>query len=87
MTHPSLREPAARSRLLLPIAEHTTDTAGYTDLVFGFFDLLGLQFSPRLRDLADQTLYRIDKSIRYQHIGLLVRDAIKPRLFLAHCAS
>jgi Tn3 transposase DDE domain len=68
----------------LPIAEHTTDTAGYTDLVFGFFDLLGLQFSPRLRDLADQTLYRIDKSIRYQHIGLLVRGAIKPRLFLAH---
>ena len=45
----------------LPIAEHTTDTAGYTDLVFGFFDLLGLQFSPRLRDLADQTLYRINK--------------------------
>jgi TnpA family transposase len=68
----------------LPIAEHTTDTAGYTDLVFGFFDLLGLQFSPRLRDLADQTLYRIDKSIRYQHIGPLVRGAIKPRLFLAH---
>ena len=68
----------------LPIAEHTTDTAGYTDLVFGFFDLLGLQFSPRLRDLADQTLYRIDKSIRYQHIDLLVRGAIKPRLFLAH---
>jgi TnpA family transposase len=68
----------------LPIAEHTTDTAGYTDLVFGFFDLLGLQFSPRLRDLADQTLYRIDKSIRYQHFGPLVRGAIKPRLFLAH---
>jgi hypothetical protein len=62
----------------------TTDTAGYTDLVFGFFDLLGLQFSSRLRDLADQTLYRIDKSIRYQHFGPLVRGAIKPRLFLAH---
>jgi TnpA family transposase len=37
----------------LPIVEHTTDTAGYTDLVFGLFDLLGLQFSPRLRDLGD----------------------------------
>jgi TnpA family transposase len=68
----------------LPIAEHTTDTTGYTDLVFGLFDLLGLQFSPRLRDLADQTLYRIDKSIRYQRIGPLVRGAIDPRLFLAH---
>src|ERR1700724_3102286 len=30
----------------LPIAEHTSDTAGYTDLVFSLFDLLGLQFSP-----------------------------------------
>lgn len=28
----------------LTILEHTTDTAGYTDLVFGLFDLLGLQF-------------------------------------------
>jgi TnpA family transposase len=40
----------------LPIAEHTSDTAGYTDLVFSLFDLLGLQFSPRLRDLGDQKL-------------------------------
>jgi hypothetical protein len=57
----------------LPIAEHTSDTVGYTDLVFGLFNLLGLQFSPRLRDLGDQQLYRIDTSIRYQNIGPLVR--------------
>jgi TnpA family transposase len=43
--------------------------AGYTDLVFSLFDLLGLQFSPRLRDLGDQKLYRFDTSIRYQNIG------------------
>ncbi|MFQ4142457.1 Tn3 family transposase [Chlorogloeopsis sp. ULAP02] len=42
----------------LPILEHTTDTAGYTELVFALFDLLGLQFSPRIRDLPDQQLYR-----------------------------
>ena len=42
----------------LPILEHTTDTAGYTELIFALFDLLGLQFSPRIRDLADQQLYR-----------------------------
>jgi hypothetical protein len=35
----------------LPIVEHATDTAGFTELVFGLFDLLGLQFSPRIRDL------------------------------------
>ena len=42
----------------LPIVEHTTDTAGYTELIFALFDLLGLRFSPRIRDLADQRLYR-----------------------------
>ena len=41
----------------LPILEHTTDTAGYTEIVFALFDLLGLQFSPRIRDLGDQRLY------------------------------
>jgi hypothetical protein len=40
----------------LPILEHTTDTAGYTEIVFALFDLLGLQFSPRIRDLGDQRL-------------------------------
>jgi TnpA family transposase len=34
----------------LPIAEHTTDTHGATELVFALFDLLGLSFIPRLRD-------------------------------------
>lgn len=43
----------------LEIVEHTTDTGGYTDIVFALFNLLGLQFSPRLRDLANQRLCRI----------------------------
>ena len=41
----------------LNLAEHTTDTAGYTELIFGLFGLLGLIFSPRIRGLADQRLY------------------------------
>src|SRR4029434_10370403 len=40
----------------LPLVEHTTDTAGYTDIVFALFDLLGLQFSPRLSDFARRQL-------------------------------
>src|SRR5262245_65012361 len=43
----------------LTILEHTTDTAGYTDLVFALFDVLGMQFSPRLRDLGDRQLYKL----------------------------
>ena len=68
----------------IPVAEHTTDTAGYTDLVFALFDLLGLQFSPRLRDLGGQRLYRIGRSIRYEHIGPLVRGTVRPQLILKH---
>jgi TnpA family transposase len=44
----------------LPLFEHATDTAGYTEIIFALFDLLGYQFAPRLRDIGDQRLYRID---------------------------
>ena len=44
----------------LPLLEHTTDTAGYTEIVFALFDLLGLQFTPRIKDIGDQQLYRTD---------------------------
>ncbi|MDQ3880597.1 MAG: Tn3 family transposase, partial [Chloroflexota bacterium] len=43
----------------LQIAEHTTDTHGATELVFALFDLLGLSFIPRLRDVAELRLHRI----------------------------
>jgi TnpA family transposase len=60
----------------LPIVEHTTDTAGYTELVFALFDLLGLQFAPRIRDLGEQRLYRMDRAIHYRHLDPLLRRAI-----------
>lgn len=44
----------------LPIELHSTDTSGFTELLFALFDLLGLQFAPRIRDIADQRLYRVD---------------------------
>ena len=43
----------------LPIEKHTTDTAGYSDIIFALFDLLGLQFAPRLAGLPDRRLYRL----------------------------
>ena len=42
----------------LAILEHTTDTAGATEIVFALFDLLGLRFTPRLRDIGSRRLYR-----------------------------
>lgn len=68
---------------VLNIKEHTTDTAGYTDMMFALFDLLGMQFSPRLRDIGDYTLYRLDTSIKYKHINpLLSKNPLKSALFV-----
>ena len=50
---------------ILKIREHTTDTHGYTEIVFAVCYLLGYYFMPRIRDLKDQQLYRIDKTFDY----------------------
>jgi TnpA family transposase len=42
----------------LAILEHTTDTAGATEMIFALVDLLGLRFTPRLRDIGSRRLYR-----------------------------
>jgi TnpA family transposase len=46
------------NQTVLPIEEHTTDTHGYTEMIFGAYDLLGLRFAPRIRDLDRKRLYR-----------------------------
>ena len=68
----------------LPILEHTTDTAGYTEIVFALFDLLGLQFSPRIRDLGDQRLYRVDRSRTYPNLEPRLKGRIRRDLILRH---
>ena len=68
----------------LPIAEHTTDTAGYTELVFALFDLLGLQFSPRIRAAGDQRLYRMDRQALQRHLDPALGKVIRQDLILRH---
>lgn len=68
----------------LPIREHTTDTAGYTELVFALFDLLGLQFAPRIRDLGDQRLYRLDGGQTCLHLEPLLKGKLKREMILHH---
>jgi len=46
---------------ILQVQKHTTDTHGYTEIVFALCFLLGYDFMPRIRDLKDQQLYRVDK--------------------------
>lgn len=42
----------------LPLREHTTDTAGATEIILALFDLIGHRFTPRLRDIGSRRLYR-----------------------------
>jgi TnpA family transposase len=66
----------------LEILEHTTDTAGYTDVVFALFDLLGLQFAPRLRDVAGHKLYRVGPIDGFLHPAPLLRGTIQRSVIL-----
>ena len=49
----------------LRIEEYYTDTAGFTDHVFGLCHLLGFRFAPRIRDLADKRIYVLEKGSAY----------------------
>lgn len=61
----------------LMLYEHTTDTAGYTEMMFGLFDLLGFSFAPRIRDLSRQQLYRMGPLKSYPQLKTLLKRSIK----------
>lgn len=52
-----------QNNTILKIRGHTTDTHGYTEIIFALCHLLGYEFMPRIRDLKDQQLYRVDRSL------------------------
>ncbi|GGN45378.1 Tn3 family transposase [Deinococcus daejeonensis] len=56
----------------LEIQEHYTDTAGFTDQVFGMCQLLGFRFAPRIRDLTETRLYTPEPPSSYPVLGAMV---------------
>ncbi len=58
----------------LHLVEIMSDSAGYSDIVFGLFHLLGYQFSPRLKDLTDTRYWRISKGEKYGLLKDLARN-------------
>ncbi|WP_331761108.1 Tn3 family transposase (plasmid) [Streptomyces anulatus] len=42
-----------------------TDTASYSDIVFGLLTLAGFTYAPQLADLPDQKMWRIDRTADY----------------------
>lgn len=74
----------------LPIAEHAVDTTGFTETVFALFGALGLKFSPRIKDVSDQRLYRFgtkrdEESVLQSSLARsLLKGKVKERLILKH---
>src|SRR5664280_428373 len=72
----------------LPITEHATDTHGVTLVNFALFDLVGLQLSPRIRDLGKITLYRTGPraafEANYPHTGPLLTRKLNTDLIAEH---
>ena len=56
----------------LVLAEHYTDTHGYTEINFAAFAMLGRHFAPRIRGLQHQRIYRIDQEKDYGPLKPLV---------------
>jgi TnpA family transposase len=60
--------------------EIMSDTAGYTDAIFGVFHLLGYQFSPRTADLGGARFWRVDAKADYGVLDGLAANKINVRL-------
>ncbi len=65
-------------------AQLMTDTAGYSDLVFGLFWLLGFRFSPRLADLGGARLWRVNRAADYGRLNGVARQTINRQRILTN---
>ena len=69
----------------LAVEEHYTDTAGFTDHVFGLMHLLGFRFAPRIRDLADTKLFIPKGDTSYDALGPMISsDRLNIKHIRAH---
>jgi TnpA family transposase len=69
----------------LPLREHMTDTHGYTEILFGLFELESRLFSPRIRDLPEQRLYPMDRLQSYGELDVLLRGPSINRDLIRQC--
>ena len=63
--------------------EIMSDTAAYSDIIFGLFYLLGYRFSPRIADIGKSRYWRINREAKY---GLL-EEASRNRINTARIAD
>ncbi|WP_093180655.1 Tn3 family transposase [Pseudovibrio sp. Tun.PSC04-5.I4] len=59
-----------------------TDTAAYSDSIFGLFGLLGYQFCPRLADTGGARLWRVEKAADYGPFNGITEGTINTKLII-----
>lgn len=79
-----LLEGILEQQTVLQPREVMTDTAGYSDIVFGLFGLLGYQFSPRLADIGDSKFWKFDPDADYGVLNTLSRGRIRKDIIIKH---
>jgi TnpA family transposase len=57
---------------------HHTDTGGVTAHIFALCHLLGIEFMPRIKDLGEQSLFKLESHQKYGELDCLF-DATVPR--------
>ena len=62
----------------------STDTGGASEVIFALTWALGYRWAPRLADLPDVRLWRIDRHARYGPLDGLARSHINTRLIAEH---
>lgn len=62
----------------------TSDTAGYSDMVFGLYRICGMAYAPRLANLSDTRFWRIDPTADYGAANDLARHRIRPSRITPH---
>ncbi len=60
------------------------DTAGYSDIVFGLFYMLGYQFSPRIADTGSTRFWRMNRKTDYGRLNGIARNKIRMDLIRTH---
>ena len=60
-----------------------TDTAGYSDIIFGLFGLLGYQFSPRIADIGESRFWKLDTA-DYGILNRLAKHRIRKDIIVRY---
>ncbi len=64
--------------------EIMTDTAGYSDIIFGLFALLGYRFSPRLADIGGSKIWRFDFNADYGVMNNLSKNKLHEDIIIKY---